>query len=161
MNPFDSSSSSEDEAVPQKVSHGGALRKNKSDITAKQTPTLLTVNSRFAKSYDSKKRREELSSLLHNAGASKGLTGGRYGSDDDDSSSGSSSDSDAELLTDGVSGDILRTINMIRSKDSRIYEEGTVFYDDKGGGNDTTTTTTAKRPTTMTTRFEEERRTRS
>ena len=50
------------------------------------------------------------------------------GSDDSDSSSDEDEDEDGELATETLDSEIMATLNAIRSKDPRVYDQNTTFY---------------------------------
>lgn len=91
--------------------------------------TKLTVNKKYAKSYQSSKRAQSLRSARS---MGFGTAGDEDESDGDESSSSSSSDDDAHLLTDQVDLKILKTINAIRSKDPKIYDKRENFFNEDG-----------------------------
>lgn len=81
----------------------------------------LTVNDAFAKRYEHNQKRKELEQLQ-----------AKYGKDEDEaeeeSSDGESEDDAAELMTHELDGEILSTLKALRSKDPRIYDKQSVFY---------------------------------
>ncbi|GMH76184.1 hypothetical protein TrLO_g4024 [Triparma laevis f. longispina] len=81
----------------------------------------IKINKKFARDWESKKRREELSNARQD---------GINVDEDYSSSSSESEDEDAELLTPGVDLKVLETINRIRAKDPSIYDSSTDFFKD-------------------------------
>ncbi|EEC49987.1 predicted protein [Phaeodactylum tricornutum CCAP 1055/1] len=78
---------------------------------------VFKVNTKYAKEYESRKQKEELRRVQF------------QGDDDDGESTDSSEDEDAELLTAKLDTNIIKTINILRSKDSRIYDPSVNFFD--------------------------------
>ncbi|EIW80545.1 Krr1-domain-containing protein [Coniophora puteana RWD-64-598 SS2] len=77
----------------------------------------LTINEHFAKAFQFKKEREELS---------------KHASDDDtDSEEQESEDEDAEELTPAVDVAILRTLARIRKRDPSIYDADSRIFDEE------------------------------
>ncbi|KAF8554912.1 hypothetical protein OG21DRAFT_1508303 [Imleria badia] len=80
----------------------------------------LTINEHFAKAFEYKKEREELTKLKEKYGSDYSESGS---SDvDSDDSEDTEEDSDGEELTPAVDAAILRTLARIRKKDPAIYE---------------------------------------
>jgi protein KRI1 len=78
---------------------------------------VFKVNTKYANEYESRKQKEELRRVQF------------QGDDDDGESTDSSEDEDAELLTAKLDTNIIKTINILRSKDSRIYDPSVNFFD--------------------------------
>ncbi|KAL9185919.1 hypothetical protein ACHAXT_003696 [Thalassiosira profunda] len=85
----------------------------------------ISVNAKFAREYEAKKRREE-------------LTKHRHGDDSDsEDSSSESEDEEGGLLTARLDGQILKTLKALRSGDERVYDRNVAFFDrDEEGGSD-------------------------
>ncbi|GFH59161.1 hypothetical protein CTEN210_15637 [Chaetoceros tenuissimus] len=79
------------------------------------------INKKYATEYDKRKRRQELINAKQND----------EDFSDDESSSDESEDEGAELLTDKVDLQILKTINAIRNKDESIYSKDKKFFEEK------------------------------
>lgn len=83
---------------------------------------VLKVNESYAKSYQEKKEKEEISALEN-----------KYGDADDISTSDSDpevvEDETGELLTPEVDAKILQTLAHIRNKNELIYDQSTNFFD--------------------------------
>ncbi|KAJ3218014.1 KRRI-Interacting protein 1 [Clydaea vesicula] len=81
----------------------------------------LTINENFAKKYDHKKKREELSKLKE-----------KY---DDDEESESSTDEEedevGELITPELDSQIVKIIEKIKNKDPLVYDSTKNFFDEK------------------------------
>jgi len=87
----------------------------------------LTINEHYAKAYEYRKEREELSKLKE-----------KYGSDieedeidSEDSEEAESEDEDGEELTPAVDAAILRTLARIRKKDPSIYQQGKNVFEEE------------------------------
>lgn len=95
----------------------------------------LPINEDFAKKYDETKRRELLRTapafLLEKADS---RNDGNGGGNDDASSSSEEEDEHAELLTKGIDRRVRETLQAIRTKDPRIYDKNTCFFDDVDKG---------------------------
>jgi protein KRI1 len=93
-----------------------------------QEESNLVINKRYAKDFQIRKQHED-------------LRNNPVLSDDDDASTSSSEDEDGVLLTTKLDTDIMKTINALRSKDSKIYDPQVAFFasdgeeasDDEGG----------------------------
>ncbi|CAG8445757.1 4032_t:CDS:10 [Funneliformis caledonium] len=87
-------------------------------------PIKLTINSEYAKTYEVRKRGEELSKLKE-----------KYGdiSDEDTDSSSTSEEEDefGELVTPEVDAQIMKTIVAIKSKDPKVYDSQSNFFADE------------------------------
>ena len=75
----------------------------------------LKINKKFAAKYESRERIKELARA-------------RAIDDDDDESDSESEDDDAELATQAMDVQIVKTINMIRKKDPKIYDKETAWF---------------------------------
>ncbi|KAI8510034.1 KRRI-Interacting protein 1 [Branchiostoma belcheri] len=96
------------------------------------------INKDFAKKYDEYRRKEELQKLKD-----------RYGDVDVDASSSSSSeteDEDAVELTPAIEKGFLKTLAALKSKDPRIYQQDTNFYDEDKKGEPSKTEEKGKKP---------------
>ncbi|GMH69196.1 hypothetical protein TrST_g2305 [Triparma strigata] len=109
--------------VPDPATGGGLLDSSSDSDSessiARGSSSAIKINKKFARDWESKKRREELSNARQD------------GIDLDEgysSSSSESEDEDAELLTPNVDLKVLETINRIRSKDPSIYDPSTDFF---------------------------------
>lgn len=96
--------------------------------------TSLSVNQTYAKKYEERKKKEELSQLQEKYRDTRRTA--RNGGDSDSSAESASTsdtdeDSDAELLTPGVETEIITTIQRIRNKDPVIYNTSTAFFGDQ------------------------------
>ncbi|CAG8674196.1 16065_t:CDS:10, partial [Funneliformis mosseae] len=87
-------------------------------------PIKLTINSEYAKTYEVRKRGEELSKLKE-----------KYGdiNDEDADSSSTSEEEDefGELVTPEVDAQIMKTIVAIKSKDPKVYDSQSNFFADE------------------------------
>jgi len=82
----------------------------------------LKISERFAKKYNERKDREELTRarrILADEDA-----------DHSESSESEPEDEEGDLLTNRVEGKIFETLNKIRAKDPTIYDKSKVFFDD-------------------------------
>ncbi|KAB8296811.1 hypothetical protein EYC80_002228 [Monilinia laxa] len=115
----DSDSSSEDDSV------GGA-----------PLESGFKVNQEYAKRFEHNKKREELQRLEEKYTKKPGPTIGRNGEKkygdkyDEDSSSSDDEDEDDEgfLATEDLDKEISATLQALRSKDPRVYDEKVTFY---------------------------------
>eukprot|EP00977_Amphora_coffeiformis_P018046 scaffold6120_cov162-Amphora_coffeaeformis.AAC.3 len=82
-----------------------------------QEDAKISINKRFAKDFQLRKQRED---LRNNPIA--------LSDEDDDASTSSEEDEDGELLTTKLDTDIFKTINALRSKDSKIYDPNVKFF---------------------------------
>ncbi|PMD36529.1 Krr1-domain-containing protein [Hyaloscypha variabilis F] len=111
----DSASSSDDDSV------GGA----------KLEQPDFKINEEYAKRFEHNKKREELHKLEEKYQKPAKSTNGPYGDKyDDDSSSSDDEDEDDEgfLATEALDAEISATLQAIRSKDPRVYDEKVTFY---------------------------------
>ncbi len=93
----------------------------------------LSINRGFANAYEERKRKQELGKARD-----MGFLQGGWGDDDEEEEDESTSESEdeGEALTPFMDVEIMRTIHMIRSKDPRVYDPNTKFYQKTGGGED-------------------------
>ncbi|KAI0566742.1 KRR1 interacting protein [Gracilaria domingensis] len=87
-------------------------------ITTSQSNDVLAINKEFADRYAASKRRQ----LLSNGSAAL------HQYSDDSSSSSEEEDELGELLTKGIDKQFRDTLEAIRSKDPRIYDKNTTFF---------------------------------
>lgn len=125
LNIFDSDDDDEEE--------GGRTKDDKTNKTSNNIDknakiTGVKINKKYAQEFEHRKQREELRQVRFNDGASD--------NDDNSSSSSEEEDEEAELLTDQLDVDILKTINAVRSKDARIYDSTIRFFQPEDTSND-------------------------
>ncbi|DAZ98001.1 TPA: hypothetical protein N0F65_005159 [Lagenidium giganteum] len=82
--------------------------------------TELQVNEKFAKAFEERKRKEELTKL-----EKRGVV---IDEEDDDESDSETEDEDGEHLTAEVDADIRKTLQLIRKKDPAIYDQSITFF---------------------------------
>ncbi len=82
----------------------------------------LKINPVFAKKYEDRKKREELSTLKD-----------KYGSDDEseESSTDEEEDETGELVTPFLDAQIVKTIASIKRKDPEVYDPKTAFFEEE------------------------------
>ncbi|PGH17321.1 hypothetical protein AJ79_01205 [Helicocarpus griseus UAMH5409] len=119
-----------DDSSDESSDDGGAALDNNGEYGG------FKINEEYAKRFEYNKKREELQQLEDKYGKSTGL-GKRKKTEDGDDESGDSeeSDSDSEdedddgvLATEALDREIFDTLNAIRSKDPRVYDESVKFY---------------------------------
>ncbi|RMX84058.1 hypothetical protein D0867_16024 [Hortaea werneckii] len=93
------------------------------------------INAEYAKRFEHNKKREERHRLEEKfgSGKSKGQNGtGKGGAsdeeDEEDSEDQESEDDDAELATEQLDAEIMDTLQAIRRKDPRVYDNSVKFY---------------------------------
>lgn len=86
---------------------------------------VVKINKKFATAFESRKQKEELRRVRY-----------EEGEEDGSSSESSSEDEGAELLTTKLDVDIIKTINALRNKDSRIYDSNIRFFSHNAETND-------------------------
>lgn len=91
------------------------------------TSKKLAINKRFAKDFQLRKQREDLRNNPIFSGDEE------EEGDEGDASTSSSEDEDGALLTTKLDTDIMKTINAVRSKDSRIYDPQVHFFPSDAG----------------------------
>ncbi|KAF3926230.1 hypothetical protein ABW20_dc0101615 [Dactylellina cionopaga] len=105
------------------------------------------VNTEYARRFEHNKKREELHRLEEKYGKSSSKRRKTGDSEDDDrdslasseeSSSSEDEDEFGELVTNGIDAQIKATITAIRSKDPRVYDTKTTFFDASAAGNNNT-----------------------
>ncbi|CAG8642457.1 2699_t:CDS:2, partial [Acaulospora colombiana] len=84
--------------------------------------STITINAEYAKTYEERKRNEELSRLKEKYGDVK------IDSDEEDESTSEEEDELGELVTPEVDAQIMKTISAIRSKDPRVYDSHLNFF---------------------------------
>ncbi|RMY67006.1 hypothetical protein D0862_15130, partial [Hortaea werneckii] len=120
-------SSSEDEGGRK----AGVALPSQSD----ETQNGFKINTEYAKRFEHNKKREERQRLEEKFGSGKGKgqngTGKSGASDDEDeedSEDEESEDDDAELATEQLDAEIMDTLQAIRRKDPRVYDNSVKFY---------------------------------
>lgn len=112
----------------------------KLDILGGDEDFSLSINSSYAKKYDERKRKQEISQLEDKYKAKlqkKGIFKASGENDEEDESDYSDSESDeeeddeGELLTPAVDAQILKTLSEIRSRSQKVYDPNTKFFDEQ------------------------------
>ena len=129
---------SDSESDSDSDSDSSTNNSNDNKKNADKKPSVsFSINSKFAKDYQSRKQQEELAKDRERRQ--------RHGedsddnSDSDDASTSSSEDEDGELLTAQLDTTILKTINALRNKDETIYNSNVRFFrgsDEESSDND-------------------------
>ncbi|TLD37017.1 Protein KRI1 [Venturia nashicola] len=105
---------------------------SQSDSDSDEEETL-NINPEFAKRFEHNKKRAELHRLEEKYGKSNGAGRPRPRDDEDDTDTDSESeDDDGELATVALDSEILATLQAIRTKDPRVYDDKAKFYNDIG-----------------------------
>ncbi|RDW83268.1 hypothetical protein BP5796_04759 [Coleophoma crateriformis] len=112
-NLLDDSDSSEDESAGGVELDGG-----------------FKINEEYAKRFEHNKKREELQRLEEKYEKPVQPVKGQYGDkyDEDSDSSSEDEDDDGFLATEDLDAEISATLQAIRSKDPRVYDEKVTFY---------------------------------
>ncbi|KFY25193.1 hypothetical protein V493_04774 [Pseudogymnoascus sp. VKM F-4281 (FW-2241)] len=92
----------------------------------------FTVNKEYARRFEYNKKREELAKLEEKyqkdkAKPAKGQYGDKY-DEEEDSSSDEDEDDEGFLATEDLDAEISATLQAIRNKDPRVYDEKVTFY---------------------------------
>ncbi|KAI9703044.1 MAG: KRRI-Interacting protein 1 [Bogoriella megaspora] len=88
----------------------------------------LKINAEYAKRFEHNKKREDQQRLEEKYGKANGNTGDGSASNSDESSE--ESDDEGLLATEELDAEIIGTLDMIKSKDPRIYIKSRKFYKD-------------------------------
>ncbi|KFY07681.1 hypothetical protein V492_06929 [Pseudogymnoascus sp. VKM F-4246] len=92
----------------------------------------FTVNKEYARRFEYNKKREELAKLEEKYQKDKAKPGkGQYGDkydEEEDSSSDEDEDDEGFLATEDLDAEISATLQAIRNKDPRVYDEKVTFY---------------------------------
>ena len=118
----DDASSSSSSSSGEKASKTKDLVHDESSSSS-ESETKLTFNKKYAKDYQNRKEREELRHISQQR-RDMGL-----GSEDEESSSEEEEDEDAELLTEAVSFQFLKTMKALKKKESSIYDPNSRFFE--------------------------------
>ncbi|KAI7155619.1 hypothetical protein KC349_g6854 [Hortaea werneckii] len=120
-------SSSEDEGG----SKAGVALPSQSD----EAQNGFKINAEYAKRFEHNKKREERHRLEEKFGSGKGKGQNGTGKggasdeeDEEDSEDQESEDDDAELATEQLDAEIMDTLQAIRRKDPRVYDNSVNFY---------------------------------
>lgn len=124
-----SSSSSSSSSSDEKVSKKNNPVDDDSSSTS-ESETKLTFNKKYAKDYQNRKEREELRHISQQR-RDMGL-----GSDDEESTSDEDEDEDAELLTEAVRFQFLKTMKALKNKEPSIYDPKSQFFEGNGAEDD-------------------------
>ena len=109
-----------------------------SDESEEERPVAngFKVNQDFAKRFEHNKKREEKHRLEEKYGPASSskrkadTSGDDGGSEDGSSSEDISEDDDAEFATQDVDDEIMATLQAIKNKDPRLYDQNAKFYHD-------------------------------
>lgn len=92
------------------------------------------VNEEYAQRFEHNKKREEKDRLEEKYGKDSHTSNRKRGRDDADDSEDTeedeSEDDEAELVTEDVDKEIFATLNAIKSRDPRVYDQNVKFYRD-------------------------------
>eukprot|EP00986_Skeletonema_menzelii_P008791 scaffold3823_cov109-Skeletonema_menzelii.AAC.2 len=91
-------------------------------LKSNDTSSGFNINTQFAREYEQRKRREE---LTKHRKVNFDLDGNEI---DDDSSSSESEDEEGELLTPHLDAQIAKTLKALRRKDESVYDKNATFY---------------------------------
>lgn len=117
---------------------------NSEDVSDQETSMkedTLTINAEFAKRFEYNKKREDLARLQEKYGdiGDEGQDG-----DSESDSDSESEDDEAVLATEALDAEIMATLNAIKTKDPRVYDEKASFYTPEGEAAPTTEQTRAR-----------------
>ncbi|KAK4900984.1 Kinetochore protein Spc24 [Elasticomyces elasticus] len=115
---------------PSKRAKLDALSDN--EETSEVAPAF-TINADFAARFEHNKKREEKARLEEKYGSIPLPSTKQQEEEEDEESSDESEDDDAELVDLEVDQEISATLEALRRKDPRIYDEGVKFYKDWEG----------------------------
>ncbi|KAL1876065.1 Kinetochore protein Spc24 [Paecilomyces lecythidis] len=95
--------------------------------------SAFKINEEYARRFEYNKKREEKQQLEAKLGKSVTFDNKRARDDDDasdgsDESSSEEEDEEGELVTEDLDKEIMATLNAIRSKDPRVYDNSVTFY---------------------------------
>ncbi|KAK3628040.1 Kinetochore protein Spc24 [Elasticomyces elasticus] len=93
----------------------------------------FTINADFAARFEHNKKREEKARLEEKYGSISLLSTKQQEEEEDEESTDESEDDDAELVDLEIDQEISATLEALRRKDPRIYDEGVKFYKDWEG----------------------------
>jgi protein KRI1 len=112
----------------QGVDNSSKKKKIAFDTGNAQDASTLTINRKFATQFEEKERQKELRRARNI----------QLDEEDEfsDSESDESEDEEAVLLSPGLDVKILKTLNMIKKKDPKIYDSKTVLFSDPESGSD-------------------------
>jgi protein KRI1 len=96
------------------------------DVDTVEDAGGLRVNAAFARAFEARKRKEELSSLSRRRAA--------YDNEEEEDSESETEDEDGEELTAELDADIRQTLRLIRRRDPAIYDPAVAFF--KAGNDD-------------------------
>ncbi|KAJ5934414.1 hypothetical protein N7466_003961 [Penicillium verhagenii] len=88
------------------------------------------INEDYAKRFEYNKKREEVAKLESKYGKATNLSKRGYdmGEEEDESSTDEDEDDIGELATVALDAEIMDTLNAIRNKDPRVYDNNVTFY---------------------------------
>ncbi|KAK5727283.1 Kinetochore protein Spc24 [Elasticomyces elasticus] len=115
---------------PAKRAKLDALSDNEEEAIA---PTSFTINADFAARFEHNKKREEKARLEEKYGSISLPSTKQQEEEGEEESIDESEDDDAELVDLEVDQEISATLEALRRKDPRIYDEGVKFYKDWEG----------------------------
>lgn len=127
---FENDSSDDDSSSSPSSSDESGKHANDKDQSSSSSSSdnedkaKLTVNKKYAKDYQTRKQQEELRQIAQQR-RDNGLN-----SDGEESSSDEEEDEDAELLTDSVNLQFLKTMKALKNKESSIYDPSSRFFDE-------------------------------
>ncbi|KAJ9608009.1 Kinetochore protein Spc24 [Cladophialophora chaetospira] len=91
----------------------------------------LKVNEEYARRFEHNKKREELARLEEKHGKPDTSRKRKRDEASDSDESTSESEDEGEFATEALDSQIIATINAIRSKDPRVYDDSTTFYTER------------------------------
>ncbi|EWC45300.1 hypothetical protein DRE_00699 [Drechslerella stenobrocha 248] len=143
---LDLDSDSDADSAPANAAVESSSKKRKADEDADEP--AFKINEDYARRFEHNKKREELHRLEEKYGKSaaskRRKTDSADDEDDDDSLASSTDDSSSsededeigELVTNDIDTQIQATIQAIRSKDPRVYDEKVAFFNDAAQGDE-------------------------
>lgn len=109
------------------------LLEDSSDDDDDEAGVKLNINEEYAKRFEYNKKREEKQQLeekYNNVSTSKRKRDGDEDDEDsdEDSEDDESEDDDAQLATEDVDDEIMATLQAIRTKDPKVYDQSVKFF---------------------------------
>lgn len=123
----DSESSDSSSSPDEKIAAKTKAKKQIKEVS--DSSERLTINKKFASQFEEKERQKELR-------RAKDILLNEEDEEFSDSESDESEDEDAKLLSTKLDTKIIKTLNMIKKKDPKIYDSKTTWFSDPESGSE-------------------------
>jgi len=121
------------QSPPKLLLNDGDSDDDDDENVALKSASGFNINTKFAREYEQRKRREE---LTKHRKVNFDLDEDDVDGNEDDSSSSESEDEEGELLTPQLDAQIVKTLKALRRKDESVYDKNATFYANSNDSDD-------------------------